>query len=106
MAEKIKKVVKKMNTLDKYVIFCLIFLVLYTIAHTVIFLLTGKEAKVLDALVFGAFGGEVLQCFFIKKGKLHEEAKIVFGKKKNGDTDDFSSDDDFDDSDFPMNDEV
>lgn len=96
MAEKVKKALKKTNTLDKYVIFCLVFLVLYTISHTVIFLLTGKEAKVLDALVFGTFGGEILQCFFIKKGKLHEEAKIVLGKKKK-DEDTFNDVDDFSD---------
>lgn len=78
---------KKMNTLDKYIIFCLGFLVIYTIAHTVIFAITGVEAKVLDALVFAAFGGELLYCFLIKRLKLHEEAKIVFGKKKKDEVD-------------------
>ena len=73
---------KKLNTLDKYIIFCLVFLVMYTIAHTVIFAITGLEAKVLDTLVYAAFSGEMLYCFLIKKFKLHEEAKIVLGKKK------------------------
>lgn len=75
----------QMHTLDKYIIFCLTFIVLYTIAHTVIFALTGLEAKVLDALVFAAFSGEMLYCFLIKRFKLHEESKIVFNKKKNED---------------------
>ena len=73
---------KKLNTLDKYIIFCLVFLVLYTIAHTVIFAITGLEAKVLDALVYAAFSGEMLYCFLIKRFKLHDEANIVIGKKK------------------------
>lgn len=90
MAEKVKKAIRKTNTLDRYIIFCLVFLVLYTIAHTVIFAITGQEAKVLDGLVFMAFGGEVLQCFFIKKGKLQEEAKLLLGKKKNEEIDDYS----------------
>lgn len=79
---------KKLNTLDKYIIFCLTFLVLYTIAHTVIFALTGLEAKVLDTLVYAAFSGEMLYCFLIKKFKLHDEAKIVLGKKKETDVND------------------
>lgn len=82
MRKKKRKPKEPLNTLDKYIIFCLIFISLYTIVHTVIFALTGKEAKVLDALVFTGYFGEVVQCYFIKKGKLHEEAKIIFGKKK------------------------
>ena len=78
---------KKLNTLDKYIIYCLSFISLYTIAHTVIFAITGLEAKVLDALVFSAFAGELLLCFLIKRFKLHEEAKIVFGKKKENNSD-------------------
>ena len=77
-----KKTSKKLHALDKYIIFCLTVLVLYTIAQTVIFALTGNEAKVLDTLVFGSFSGEMLFCFLIKRFKLHEEAKIVMGKKK------------------------
>ena len=81
---------KKLNTLDKYVIYCLVFISIYTIAHTVIFYLTGLEEKVLDVLVFGAFSGEIVQCYFLKKGKLKEEAKFIFGKKK--DIDEFYDD--------------
>lgn len=73
---------RKLHTLDKYIVFCLTVLVLYTIAQTVIFALTGNEAKVLDTLVFGSFSGEMLFCFLIKRFKLHDEAKIVMGKKK------------------------
>lgn len=73
---------KKINTLDRYIIFCLAFLTLYTIVHTVIFAITGQEAVVLDGLAFATFGSEILFCFLIKRFKLHEEAKLIFGKKK------------------------
>lgn len=82
-----KKEKKKLNTLDKYVILCLTFLILYTIAHTIIFAITGQESKVLDTLVFTAFSGEVVQCYFIKRGKLHEEIKLTQEKKKENESD-------------------
>ena len=72
---------KKLNTLDKYILFCLIFIVVYTIVHTVIFAITGQEAKTLDRLVLGTIFGEILFCFLIKRFKLHEEAKLLLGKK-------------------------
>ena len=81
---------KPLNTLDKYIIFCLVFITIYTIVHTVIFWLTGQEAKTLDRLVLGVIFFEMLFCFLIKRFKLHEEAKIVFGKKK--DTDEYYDD--------------
>ena len=83
MRRKRKPPKKKIHALDKYIILCLTVIILYTIAHTIIFAVTGLEAKVLDTLVYGAFAGEMLFCFFIKKLKLHNEAKIVFGKTNN-----------------------
>lgn len=74
---------KQNHTLDKYIVFCLVFLVIYTIAHTIIFALTGLEANVLDTLVYASFSGEMLYCFLIKRFKLHDEANIVLGKKKD-----------------------
>lgn len=80
-----KKEKKKLNTLDKYILFSLVTIIIYTIAHSVIFVVTGMEAKVLDGLFFACFGLEILFCFLIKRFKLHEEAKIIFGKKKDVD---------------------
>lgn len=74
---------KQSHTLDRYIVFCLLFIVLYTVAHSIIFYLTGQEAKTLTRVVVGALFGEILLCFLIKRFKLHEEAKIVFGKKKD-----------------------
>lgn len=77
-----KKPRKKLNDLDRYIIFCLVFITIYTIVHTLIFFFTGSEAKTLDRLVFAAIFGEMMFCFLIKRFKLHEEAKIIFGRKK------------------------
>lgn len=85
--EEEKKEKKKLNTLDKYIILCLTVLILYTIAHSVIFAFTGQESKVLDTLVFTAFSGEVIQCYFIKKGKLNKEMEFMQNKKKENDSD-------------------
>lgn len=83
MKKRRKKQQNKLNDLDKYIIFSLLMIILYTIVHTVIFAVTGLEAKVLDGLFFGVFGLEILYCFLIKRFKLHDEAKIIFGKKKD-----------------------
>lgn len=81
---------KKLNTLDKYIIFALSFITIFTIVHTVIFAFTGKEAKTLIIVVIGTLFSELLFCFFIKKFKLNEESKIVFERKKaNMDVDDY-----------------
>jgi len=81
MGKKRKVQKKKVNTLDKYIVFSLAMIILYTTAHTIIFAFTGLEAKVLDGLFYSVFGLEILYCFLIKRFKLHKEAKIVFGKK-------------------------
>lgn len=87
MEEKKDKKKKRLNTLDRYIIFCFSFITIYTIVHTIIFAITGLEAKVLDRLVFALVGTEILLCFLIKRFKLHEEIKLIFGKKNNFDSD-------------------
>lgn len=90
MGKKRKVQKKKVNTLDKYIVFSLAMIILYTIAHTVIFALTGLEAKVLDGLFYAVFGLEILYCFLIKRFKLHDEAKLIFGNKKSADFDEYA----------------
>ena len=68
---------KKLNDLDKYLIFAFTCLVLFTIAVLVIFVITGNEPAVLVGCFFAAFGGEILMCALIKKLKLHKEAENV-----------------------------
>lgn len=77
---------EKLNTLDKYIIFCFVVLVVYSIVHTIIFAVTGIEAKTLTTVFFGLFGFEILCCFLIKRFKLHDEFKLVH--RKDEDTDD------------------
>ncbi len=70
-----KKKIKKLNDLDKYLIFAFTSLIIFTIACLVIFSLTGSEPAVLIGCFFAAFGGEILMCALIKRLKLHKEIK-------------------------------
>lgn len=70
-----KKQKKKLNDLDKYLIFAFTSLLLFTIAVLIIFAFTGTEPAVLVGCFFGAFGGEILLCALIKRLKLHKEIK-------------------------------
>lgn len=79
---------KKLNKLDLYVIFSLAVLVIYTISALVVFVLVGVESKILTICVYGAFSGEVVQCYFIRKGKLQEEIKLLEKRKELGFDDD------------------
>ncbi len=74
---------KKLDNLDKYLIFTFTSLILFTIATLVIFCITGNEPAVLVGCFFGAFGGEILMCALIKRLKLHKEAEL---KKDDSDT--------------------
>jgi hypothetical protein len=67
---------KKLNDLDKYLIFAFTNLIIYTIADKITFVVTGQEQPVLTAAFFGVFGGEVLICALIKKLKLHKEKEL------------------------------
>lgn len=66
---------KKLKGLDKYVIFCFVSLIIYTIAQTVVTIKTGVESSTLTTCFFSVFGGEVLLCALIKRFKLKEEPK-------------------------------
>lgn len=79
---------KKWTTLDKYVVFSLGVLVVYTISALIVFTVVGVESKTLTICVFGAFSGEVVQCYFIRKGKLQEEIKLLEKRKELGFDDD------------------
>lgn len=66
---------KKLKGLDKYVIFCFVSIIIYTIAQTVVTIKTGAESSTLTTCFFSVFGGEVLLCALIKRFKLKEEPK-------------------------------
>lgn len=67
---------KKLNDLDKYLIFAFTSLILFTVAVLCIFIMTGNEPSVLIGCFFAAFGGEILMCALIKRLKLHKEAQL------------------------------
>ena len=66
---------KKLHTLDKYIIFCFVVLLLYTIVHIVVFFITNVEMGIIAKLIYAAFGGEVLCCALLKRLKLNNEHK-------------------------------
>lgn len=66
---------KKLKGLDKYVIFCFVSLIAYTILQTAVTIKTGVEASTLTTCFFGVFGGEVLICALIKRFKLKNESE-------------------------------
>lgn len=70
-----KRKKKKLKGLDKYVIFCFVSLIIYTIAQTVVTIKTGVESSTLTTCFFSVFGGEVLLCALIKRFKLKEKPK-------------------------------
>jgi uncharacterized membrane protein YobD (UPF0266 family) len=69
---------RRLRGLDKYVIFCICLLIIYTIAEFVTSTVTGVEKSTLTLAVFGFFGApEIIGCalikiFKIKKGESSE----------------------------------
>lgn len=65
---------KPLTTLDKYVIFCIVAMIIYTIVDKVTFVMTnGLESSTLTTAFFACFGGEVFLCAMIKRLKLKKE---------------------------------
>ena len=64
---------KKLNDLDKYVIFSVSVLILYIIAEMIVSTMTGVLHDQLSIIVGTSFGGEILSCALIKIFKLRKE---------------------------------
>jgi len=56
----------KMNGLDKYVIFSIAVVLIYTIAEFISVNVTGMEKTTLTACVYGFFAGEVTVCGLLR----------------------------------------
>ena len=67
---------KKLNKLDKYIIFSLIFLVTYTIIEQYLTVKTGFERSTLSTCVHSTFGGELLGCVILKVANIRHEDDI------------------------------
>ena len=61
---------KRKSTLDRYVIFSITILLLFTIAQMIITAITGVEQSTLTTCFFACFGGELFLCAMIKRLKL------------------------------------
>jgi len=66
---------KKLKSLDKYVIFALCIVLMYTIAEFITATVTGVEKSTLTTAVYGFWAGEVVTCGLIKIFKLKKEDK-------------------------------
>ena len=66
---------RRISGLDKYVIFSFVAILIYTIAQTVVTIVTGVESSTLTTCFFSVFGGEVLMCALIKRLKLKNDKK-------------------------------
>lgn len=69
---------KKLNDLDKYVIFSIVILLIFAIVEMIVSTVSGMSHDTLTTCVFAAFGGEVLSCALIKIFKLrgNDDGKI------------------------------
>lgn len=68
---------KKLNDLDKYVIFSIVQMLLYTITSLIILICTGYTYDTLTTCFFGFFGGEIVTCALIKIFKLTKAKKTL-----------------------------
>lgn len=71
---------KKLPALDKYVIFSLSCILVFTIAILVIFAITGAEPTALVTCFFSAFAGELFMLAMIKRLKLKKGDDVTIAK--------------------------
>lgn len=67
---------KKLNKIDKYLIFSITALCIYTIVEQVLSFKLGYERSTLTTCFYGAFGGEILGCVVIKVFNIKQEDKL------------------------------
>lgn len=83
--DSVKDPKKKLNDLDKYVIYCIVFFTLYTIAERTLASITGVTCEALTNAVKWFCGGEVFLCAMIKRHKLIDARKAAKEIKEEGD---------------------
>ena len=62
-----------MKSLDKYVVFSICVMLVYTVVELVLSSLTGLNHDTLTSCLYAAFGGEIFSCALIKIFKLKGE---------------------------------
>lgn len=63
---------KRLKDLDKYVIFSIVILLVFTVAEFITATVSGISHDTLTTCFYMAFGGEILSCALIKVFKLKE----------------------------------
>lgn len=63
---------KRTRALDKYVVFSISILLIFTVSQMAITAITGIEQSTLITCFFACFGGELFLCAMIKRLKLKE----------------------------------
>lgn len=88
MMKKMKRVIKRphkqLNGLDKYVIYCIMFFTLYTIAELTVSAITGNTNDTLTNAVKFFAGGEVFLCAMIKRHKLIDARNAAKTQQEEG----------------------
>lgn len=64
---------KELNKLDKYLIFSVTVLIIYTIVEQFLSARFGYERSTLTTCFYAAFGGEILSCVVIKVFNIRNE---------------------------------
>ena len=72
-----KRIIKKLSGLDKYVIFSISFTIVYTICEFITSTITGVSHDVLTEYVYKFFAGEIVVCGLIKIFKLAPKSTII-----------------------------
>lgn len=79
-----RKPVKRLNGLDKYVIYCIVFFTCYTIAELTVTAITGNSSDTLTNAVKWFCGGEVFLCAMIKRHKLIDARNAAKTQQEEG----------------------
>lgn len=73
--QKIKSKFKNVKSLDVYVTFSILSLIIYTIVSQILAIFYGVILDTLTTCFFGFFGGEIVTCGLIKIFKLKDKEK-------------------------------
>ena len=73
LIQKIKSKFKNVHSLDVYVTFSILSLIVYTILSQIIAIYSGVILDTLTTCFFGFFGGEIVTCGLIKIFKLKDK---------------------------------
>ena len=73
---RIKRPRKKISALDKYLIYCIVFFTLFTVAELIASCIYGQCHEELIKAVKWFCGGEVFLCAMIKRHKLKKESTV------------------------------